>query len=147
MAFSSGGGSGNAVSDINVTPLVDVMLVLLIIFMVTAPLVQSGIKVDLPNAQAPAMPQGTDDKVRVTVARTDANNPQSPIGVWVNRDAVTMDTLGARLLRDPVVLRDHEAFIQADESVPYGSVVRVMGIMRAAGVNKLGIVTDPLVSQ
>jgi biopolymer transport protein TolR len=146
MAFSTGGG-GNAVSEINVTPLVDVMLVLLIIFMVTAPLVQSGIKVDLPNAQAPAMPQGSDDKVRVTVARVDPNNPQSAVGVWVNRDQVSMDTLGARLLRDPVVLRDHEAFIQADEAVTYGAVVRVMGIMRAAGVNKLGIVTDPLVSQ
>jgi|LNFM01.1.fsa_nt_gb biopolymer transport protein TolR len=146
MAFSSG-GSNNAVSDINITPLVDVMLVLLIIFMVTAPLVQSGIKVDLPNAQAPAMPAGSDDKVRVTVARVDANNPNSAVGVWVGRDQVTNDTLGARLLRDPVVQRDHEAFIQADESVPYGNVVRVMGIMRAAGVNKLGIVTDPLVSQ
>jgi biopolymer transport protein TolR len=146
MAFSSGDGGG-AVSDINITPLVDVMLVLLIIFMVTAPLVQSGIKVDLPNAQAPAMPAGSDDKVRVTVARVDANNPNSAVGVWVGRDQVTMDTLAARLLRDPVVQRDHEAFIQADEAVTYGAVVRVMGIMRAAGVNKLGIVTDPLVSQ
>ena len=146
MAFSSGGGGG-AVSDINITPLVDVMLVLLIIFMVTQPLVQAGIKVDLPNAQAPAMPQGSDDKVRITVARVDPNNPSSAVGVWVGRDQVTMDTLGARLLRDTTVQRDHEAFIQADESVPYGNVVRVMGIMRAAGVNKLGIVTDPLVSQ
>ncbi|MDP3275320.1 MAG: biopolymer transporter ExbD [Deltaproteobacteria bacterium] len=146
MAFSSG-GSSSAMSEINVTPLVDVMLVLLIIFMVTAPLVQSGIKVDLPNAQAPAMPAGSDDKVRVTVARTDSTNPNSPIGVWVGRDQVTMDTLGARLLRDAVVQRDHEAFIQADEAVTYGNVVRVMGIMRAAGVNKLGIVTDPLSSQ
>jgi biopolymer transport protein TolR len=146
MAFSSGGGGG-AVSDINITPLVDVMLVLLIIFMVTQPLVQAGIKVDLPNAQAPAMPEGTDDKVRITVARVDPNNPSSAVGVWVGRDQVTMDTLGARLLRDTTVQRDHEAFIQADESVPYGNVVRVMGIMRAAGVNKLGIVTDPLVSQ
>lgn len=146
MAFSSGGGGG-AVSDINITPLVDVMLVLLIIFMVTQPLVQAGIKVDLPNAQAPAMPEGSDDKVRVTVARVDPNNPSSAVGVWVGRDQVTMDTLGARLLRDTTVQRDHEAFIQADESVPYGNVVRVMGIMRAAGVNKLGIVTDPLVSQ
>jgi biopolymer transport protein ExbD len=100
MAFSSGDGGG-AVSDINITPLVDVMLVLLIIFMVTAPLVQSGIKVDLPNAQAPAMPAGSDDKVRVTVARVDANNPNSAVGVWVGRDQVTMDTLAARLLRDP----------------------------------------------
>jgi biopolymer transport protein TolR len=146
VSFSSGNSRG-PVSDINVTPLVDVMLVLLIIFMVTAPLVQSGIKVDLPNAQAPAMPAGSDNKVRVTVAREDANNPSSPIGIWVGRDKVTMDTLAARLLRDPVVQQEHEAFIQADEAVPYGYVVRAMGIMRQAGVNKLGIVTDPLASQ
>lgn len=146
MAFSSGGSRG-PVSDINVTPLVDVMLVLLIIFMVTAPLVQSGIKVDLPNAQAPAMPAGSDSKVRITVAREAAGNANSPVGIWVGQDKVTMDTLAARLLRDPVVQRDHEAFIQADETVPYGYVVRAMGIMRQAGVNKLGIVTDPLSSQ
>jgi biopolymer transport protein TolR len=142
----SGGGSGGTLSDINVTPLVDVMLVLLIIFMVTAPLVQAGIRVDLPNAQAPAMP-GTDQNVRVTVARVDPNNPASAVGVWVGPDAVTMDTLADRLRTNATVARDHEAYLQADESVPYGAVVRVMGIMRLAGVQRLGIVTDPLVSQ
>src|SRR4051812_41059200 len=147
MAMSSGsGGGGGTLSDINVTPLVDVMLVLLIIFMVTAPLVQSGVRVDLPNAQAPAMP-GNDQNLRVTVAREDANNPNSPVGVWVGNDRVTMDTLGERLRTHPTVMRDHEAYIQGDENVPYGAVVRVMGIMRLAGVQKLGIVTDPLVSQ
>ena len=147
MAFSSGGGgSGAPVSDINVTPLVDVMLVLLIIFMVTAPLVQSGIHVDLPNAQAPAMPSQS-DTVRVTVAREVATNPGSPVGVWIGEERVTMANLGERIRTNPVVIRDHQAFIQADESVPYGQVVRVMGILRTAGVTRLGIVTDPLVSQ
>lgn len=148
MAMSSGGGGAGApLSDINVTPLVDVMLVLLIIFMVTAPLVQSGIQVNLPNAQAPALPGDNQQKARVTVARTDPNNAQSPVGVWVGRDQVTMDTLVERLRREQSVQREHEAYIQADESVPYGNVVRVMGLMRAAGVTRLGIVTDPLVSQ
>jgi biopolymer transport protein TolR len=147
MAMSTGGGgSGAPVSDINVTPLVDVMLVLLIIFMVTAPLVQSGIHVDLPNAQAPAMPTN-DQHTRVTVARADMSNPASQVGVWVGNDRVPIETLGERLRRDPLVIRDHEAYLQADESVPYGQVVRVMGIMRSSGVTKLGIVTDPLVSQ
>ena len=142
----SGGGAGGPVSEINVTPLIDVMLVLLVVFMITVPLMQSGIRVDLPNAQAPAMP-AADDKVRITVARVDANNPASEVGVWINQDRVAMDALAERLRANPIVARDHEAFIQADESVPYGAVVRVMGIMRNAGVTKVGIMTDPLVSQ
>lgn len=146
MAISSGGSGGGPVSEINVTPLVDVMLVLLIIFMVTAPLVQSGIHVDLPNAQAPAMPSN-DQKLRVTVARETQNNPSAPVRVWVGPDMVPIDQLADRLRTNPMVMRDHEAYLQGDESVPYGTVVRVMGIMRAAGVTKLGIVTDPLVSQ
>ncbi len=147
MGFSGGGGGSNVgISEINVTPLVDVMLVLLIIFMVTAPMVQSGIKVDLPNAQAQAIPS-RDDKVRVTVAREDPNNPASPVGVWVGEERVTFETLGERLRNDATVRRDHEAYIQGDERVPYGAVVRAMGIMRNAGVVKLGIVTDPIVSQ
>ena len=146
MAMSSGGGGGGPVSDINVTPLVDVMLVLLIIFMVTAPLVQSGIHVDLPNAQAPAMPSN-DQKVRITVARETPTNPNSPVRVWLDRDMVPIEQLADRLLHNQMVQRDHEAYLQADESVPYGQVVRVMGIMRSSGVTKLGIVTDPLVSQ
>jgi biopolymer transport protein TolR len=146
MAFSSQGSGGGPVSEINVTPLVDVMLVLLIIFMVTAPLVQAGIKVDLPNAEAPQMPVA-DQKLHVTIGHQDAANPASPICVWVGPDQVTMDQLGARLRANEIVRRDHEAYLQADESIPYGTVVQVLGIMRSSGVEKLGIVTDPLTSQ
>ena len=142
-----GGGQGSApLSEINVTPLVDVMLVLLIIFMVTAPLVQSGMRVDLPNAQASALP-ASDDKVRITVAREDPNDPRSAVGVWVGAERVPVELLAERLRNHPLVRRDREAYLQADESVPYGAVVRVMGIMRTAGIVKLGIVTDPIVSQ
>jgi biopolymer transport protein TolR len=147
MAVSTGGGgSGAPLSEINVTPLVDVMLVLLIIFMVTAPLVQSGIHVDLPNAQAPAMPASS-DKVRVTVARENMADVRSPVRVWIGADMVPIEQLAERLRGNAQVQREHEAYLQGDESVPYGTVVRVMGIMRQAGVTKLGIVTDPLVSQ
>jgi biopolymer transport protein TolR len=146
MSFSSGGNQSGPVSDINVTPLVDVMLVLLIIFMVTAPLVQAGIKVDLPNAEAPQMPV-TEQKLHITVGHEDVNNPTSPIAIWVGQDKVAIERLGDTLRANAIVQRDHEAYIQADESVPYGTVVRVLGIMRTSGVEKLGIVTDPLTSQ
>ena len=77
MAIGSGGGGGGPMSEINVTPLVDVMLVLLIIFMVTAPLVQAGMKVDLPNANAPEMPVG-EQKLQITVGHRSLQDPTSP---------------------------------------------------------------------
>ena len=147
MAFtSSSGGQTGPLSEINVTPLVDVMLVLLIIFMVTAPLVQAGIKVDLPNAEAPEMPVA-ETKLHITVGHEDPNNGASPIRVWVGQDRVEIERLSDVLRANAIIQRDHEAYIQADESIPYGMVVRVLGIMRTSGVEKLGIVTDPLTSR
>jgi biopolymer transport protein TolR len=146
MAFTSGGSGAGPVSDINVTPLVDVMLVLLIIFMVTAPLVQAGIKVDLPNAEAPQMPS-QETRLQVTVGHENPDDPRTPVGVWVGQDRVTLERLGEVLRANVIVQRDHEAYVSADQSVPYGTVVRVLGIMRSAGVEKLGIVTDPVASQ
>jgi len=110
VAFSgSDGGSGRrAMTDINVTPLVDVMLVLLIIFMVTAPLIQSGVKVDLPRAQAQQMEHAEEKLV-----------------------------LNAR------VQKDKEIYLQADRSLPYGLVVQIMATARRAGVESLGMITEP----
>lgn len=132
--------------EINVTPFIDVMLVLLIIFMVTAPLVQAGMKVDLPNANAPEMQVG-EQKLQITVGHQDLNNPNSPVVVWVGQDTVPIERLAERLRANAIVQRDHEAYLQADESIPYGIVVRVLALMRQAGVEKLGIVTDPVSSQ
>ena len=146
MSFSTSSGGGGPMSEINVTPLVDVMLVLLIIFMVTTPMVQAGLRVDLPNAEAPALP-ATETKLRVTVGHENADNPASPIAVWIGQDRTTMERLAEQLRANAIVQRDHEAYIQADESVPYGVVVRVLAAMRTAGVERLGIVTDPLSSQ
>ncbi len=144
MAMTTGPGGG-PMSDINVTPMVDVMLVLLVIFMVTAPLVQAGIKVDLPSAESPPLPV-TDQKLQITVGFTVANDPSTPIAVWIGHDAVPIAQLGLRLSTNAIVMRDHEAYIQADRAIPYGTVVQVMGIMRGAGITKLGIVTDPVTS-
>ncbi|MBL8602682.1 MAG: biopolymer transporter ExbD [Myxococcales bacterium] len=148
MAISSGngGGGGAPMSDINVTPLVDVMLVLLIIFMVTAPLVHAGIKVDLPNAEAPQMPVA-ESHLQITVGHEDEHNPNSPIAVWLGQDRVAIPQLAERLRANAIVQREHEAYISADQNVPYGMVVQVMAIMRANGVEKLGIITDPVASQ
>ncbi|MBK8692467.1 MAG: biopolymer transporter ExbD [Deltaproteobacteria bacterium] len=145
MSFSSN-SAGGPMSEINVTPLVDVMLVLLIIFMVTAPMVQAGLRVDLPNAEAPAIPNA-EQKLRVTIGHEDAANPATPIAIWIGPDRTTLERLAEQLRTNAIVQRDHEAYVQADESIPYGIVVRVLAAMRAAGVERLGIVTDPLTSQ
>ena len=133
-------------SEINVTPLVDVMLVLLIIFMVTTPMVQAGLRVDLPNAEAPAIPNA-EQKLRVTIGHEDPANLSSPISIWIGQDRTTLERLAEQLRTNAIVQRDHEAYVQADESIPYGIVVRVLAAMRTAGVERLGIVTDPLSSQ
>lgn len=145
MSFSSN-SAGGPMSEINVTPLVDVMLVLLIIFMVTAPMVQAGLRVDLPNAEAPAIPNA-EQKLRVTIGHEDAANPATPIAIWIGQDRTTLERLAEQLRTNAIVQRDHEAYVQADESIPYGVVVRVLAAMRTAGVERLGIVTDPLTSQ
>ena len=146
MSFSSSSGGGGPMSEINVTPLVDVMLVLLIIFMVTAPMVQAGLRVDLPNAEAPPIPNA-EQKLRVTIGHEDAANPATPIAIWIGQDRTTLERLAEQLRANAIVQRDHEAYVQADESIPYGVVVRVLAAMRTAGVERLGIVTDPLTSQ
>jgi biopolymer transport protein TolR len=138
MAFSSGGGGKSAVSDINVTPLVDVMLVLLIIFMVSAPMMQTGIDVDLPAAQAP---QVTVDEEKLLLTVTKDNK------VYLGRDEVPFDRLEPTLLANERMQREKELYVQADETVPYGFVVKVIAIVKKAGITKLGLVTDPLASE
>ena len=138
MAFSSGGGGKSAVSDINVTPLVDVMLVLLIIFMVSAPMMQTGIDVDLPAAQAPQVTVD-EEKLLLTVAKDQK--------VYLGRDEVPFERLEPTLLANERMQREKELYVQADETVPYGFVVKVIAIVKKAGITKLGLVTDPLASE
>ena len=138
MAFSSGGGGKQAVSDINVTPLVDVMLVLLIIFMVSAPMMQTGIDVDLPAAQAPQVTVD-EEKLLLTVAKDQK--------VYLGRDEVPFERLEPTLLANERMQREKELYVQADETVPYGFVVKVIAIVKKAGITKLGLVTDPTASE
>jgi biopolymer transport protein TolR len=138
MAFSSGGGGKSAVSDINVTPLVDVMLVLLIIFMVSAPMMNTGIDVDLPAAQAPQVTVN-EEKLLLTVSRDQK--------VYLGRDEVAFERLEPTLLANERMQREKELYVQADETVPYGFVVKVIAIVKKAGITKLGLVTDPMASE
>ncbi|MGE0788408.1 MAG: biopolymer transporter ExbD [Sandaracinaceae bacterium] len=145
MAMSSGGGSGRApLSEINVTPLVDVMLVLLVIFMVTAPLMSAGVEVDLPQADAPEM-QLEEEKLLLLI---DAEQH-----IWLRvigtasgddeRIEIPYEFLLERLSNNARIRDTHALYVQADMHVSYGFVAQVLAIARQAGVEELGLVTDP----
>lgn len=136
MGFSQG-SRGGPMSEINVTPLVDVMLVLLIIFMVTAPLMQAGVKVDLPEANAQPMPAQEERLILTLTADKRA---------YLGKDEVPLDRLGEALAAAPQVRRDKELYLHADQSLPYGVVVQVMAIAKQAGADNLAMVTDPVAS-
>jgi biopolymer transport protein TolR len=133
MAFSSE-RSNEVLSQINVTPLVDVMLVLLVIFMVTTPILQQGVSVNLPRVQAGAL-AGEEIQLVVTV------NPQGK--VYLNDAPMTPPELLTKL---QAILReqpDRSVYLRADASVPYGEVMRVIAAIRQAGAQRLGMVTEP----
>jgi biopolymer transport protein TolR len=140
MAMGGGGGGGRnrrmgGMNEINVTPLIDVMLVLLVIFMVTAPLLTTGVHVDLPKVKSAPMP--VDDAKLMVIVTADEH-------VYLGKDEITGD-LENKLKTNAKLQEQKELYIQADEQVKYGAVLRVMAAARLAGVEKLGMVTDPLV--
>jgi len=121
-----------ALSEINVTPFVDVMLVLLIIFMVTAPLLQQGIDINLPQAKGKELAPA--ERTVITI-KDDGR-------IYLDKTAVSLDSLKTRLSKD----LDREVFLRADRTVPYGMVVNVMGELREIGIEKLGMITEPKAS-
>jgi biopolymer transport protein TolR len=127
-------GSRGTLSEINVTPLVDVMLVLLIIFMVAAPMIQQGVDVNLPKVVATELPAQTDLLV-VTVDRAGT--------VTLGRTQVAVEGLGEKLQAILTRRPAKEAYLRADQNVAYGVVVRVMAEMKKAGIERLGMVTEP----
>ena len=130
--------SGKLVSEINVTPLVDVMLVLLIIFMVSAPMMKEGMKVDLPEADARAME--TQDQDLVITINTDST-------VDINGSPVELTRLEAILGQIREQRGVDSVFLQADKTIPYGQVVAVMSTIRSTGLTKIGLVTQPPVKK
>jgi biopolymer transport protein TolR len=130
---STGAGGQRPMSDINVTPLVDVMLVLLVIFIITAPLMASSIKLDLPRTDA-GQPTDTPKFVSLSV---DAAGK-----VFLNDQPVTPEELSARLQKAAADSRDTEVQLRADQTVPYGKIVELMGIANKAGLSRIGFVTE-----
>ena len=134
MAMGVGGKSRTTLAEINVTPLVDVMLVLLIIFMITAPMLQHELDVNLPVATG--TPQGNaEDRVVLTV------NKQG--NIYLDQTAYTLDTLRPKLQALYQTRRTKDIFLRADADVPYGKVVQVMDEVKKAGILKLGMITQP----
>ena len=135
MAFAGDTSGGRrAMTDINVTPLVDVMLVLLIIFMVTAPLIQSGVKVDLPRASAQQM-EHSEEKLVLTIDRQRR--------IFLGDTQISPADLEAKLSTNARIQKDKELYLHADRSLNYGLVVEIMATARRAGVESLGMITEP----
>ena len=135
MAMSLGSRSrrGGGFSDINVTPLVDVMLVLLVVFMVTAPLLTAGLRVELPRVDA-TNAAVKDTKLIVTVTKEEK--------ILFGEQDVTSDVEGV-LAANPRIQKEKELYIRADKQARYGAVARVVAAARAAGVNGLNLLVEP----
>jgi biopolymer transport protein TolR len=132
MTFDSG-QRGSLVSQINVTPLVDVMLVLLIIFMVTAPIIQQGVQVSLPKVKAAALP-GKEEQFVVSITHDSQ--------IYLNDTRISIPELGGKLAAIGRERPDREVFVRADNQVPYGTVVRIMAAIKTAGIENVGMVTE-----
>ncbi|RMF36718.1 MAG: protein TolR [Alphaproteobacteria bacterium] len=122
-------------SEINVTPMVDVMLVLLIIFMVAAPLLTVGVPVELPKTAAAPLPSEQEEPL--TIALTADGR------VLLQKEEVELNRLVATLRAIAAERRDDKVFLRADGKVPYERVAQVMGALNAGGFNRIGLVTDP----
>jgi biopolymer transport protein TolR len=126
------------ISQINVTPLVDVMLVLLVIFMVAAPIIQQGVQVNLPQAQAGAI---ASDEEPLVVSITQNGR------IHLNDNPITLSELGKKLRAVRQINKDKEVYLRADQNVRYGVVMKTIEEIKEAGIVKLGMVTRPPAEQ
>ena len=138
MAFSQDDGLGGPVANINVTPLVDVMLVLLIIFMVTAPMLQQGVEVNLPKATTAPL---KGDSEQVVLSLTADGEIFLGKGNQVALDALAEKAKAVMKLRPPA---EQKIYIQADTELEYGAIMEVMGELHRGGITQIGLVSDPV---
>jgi biopolymer transport protein ExbD/biopolymer transport protein TolR len=126
--------TATSLSEINIVPFVDVMLVLLVIFMITAPILQSGIEVDVPKTKT--VQEITQDRLVVSIDRAQT--------VYLGNEPVNIHQLGAKLKAQMGDQANDAVFLRCDESVPFGSFAMVMDALRQAGITNISIVTEPL---
>ncbi|MFH2093511.1 MAG: protein TolR [Pseudomonadota bacterium] len=129
-----GSGSNQLMSDINVTPFVDVMLVLLIIFMVTAPMMVQGVDVELPKATSKAL-KGNEERLIISIDKD--------LQVFINEQVVSVEFLTQKLGAILENLDSKNVYLRADKNVPYGVVVNVISKIKKAGIDSLGMITLP----
>lgn len=122
-------------SDINVTPLVDVMLVLLIIFMATAPMMRQGVKVNLPETESRNI-KSKDEPLILSITKKRH--------VYIENYKIEFDKLNTKLKKIFFHRKEKEILLEADKDVPYGFVIKVMSQVKAAGITKVGMITEPL---
>jgi biopolymer transport protein TolR len=137
MAFNLGDGNGDddpVMADINVTPLVDVMLVLLIIFMIAAPMLHQGIEVALPRAQAQNLPMRTEDPLVLSIDRDGK--------VFLKETPVELEDLVEQLKAQIEARGDDAVFLKGDRDVQYGRIVEVLDVLHRGGIIHVGMVTD-----
>jgi biopolymer transport protein TolR len=139
MAMSMGGSGGGPSSDMNVTPLIDVLLVLLIIFMVITPLTPRGLDALVPQPPKPNQPQNVDN-TRTIVVQLIANGTDKP-SLKINEEDVTWDNLEGRLTDIFKERAERVMFVKADESLPFADVAQVIDMAHGANVDKVGLIT------
>lgn len=139
----TGPREGGVMSEINVTPFVDVMLVLLIIFMVTAPMMTTGVDIDLPHAEAPTLSM-SDDQTLLSIDKDGLYGIKDQSGPERKLELAQLAAVLKEIARNKP---DQPVFVQADGALPYEKVLQLLALARTAGIVKVGLVTQPPVSQ
>jgi len=140
MAFDFGGKKRKAMAEINITPMVDIVFVLLIIFMVAAPLIEQGVDLDLPQTETvPIKSQKDKFIIRVMKGKKKKKNQ-----IFIGKTKVEIEKLGEKLKHNVKLQKEKEVYLHASKRLKYGYVVRVMAIIKQSGIPRIALVTEPM---